>query len=359
MICSELDSIFELLKTYTTLKIFIGSFLLGISSGILGIFIILKKKALVGDALSHTVLPGIAIFYIIFQSTNELIIWFGALSSSILSLILMEIIKKYSKIRSDTILSLILASFFGLGNILIAYAQKGTEDCSIAVLEKFILGQIALISKENIISIGILTFLTIFTVALLWKEFKVFAFDEFFAKSIGLNNVLINLILNTLLIGLIVISLKITGIILTSAFLIMPGVAARQISDKLSTNIIIASVMVFLSSFIGIIINLIIKDVPTGPIIIVINTIFIILTCLFSPKYGIIKKLLKQKKYRNKIKKFKQLIHFYYHNKYDNDEESKIENFLFKENYLYRKKNKIIITTKGIHLVENLINGKI
>ncbi|WAN63687.1 metal ABC transporter permease 2/2 [Candidatus Phytoplasma rubi] len=269
----------------------------------------------------------------------------------------MEVIKRYSKIKSDTILSLILASFFGLGNVLIAYAQKGTNDCSIAVLEKFILGQIALISQTHVIMVSIITFLTILTIVFLWKELKIFTFDESFSQIIGFNNIILKLILNTLLIGLVIISLKITGIILTSAFLIMPGIIARYISDKLLTNIIIVSIISFLSSFIGIIISLNILNMPTGPIIIVVNTLFILLTCLFSPKYGVLKKFWKQKKYQNKIKKFKKLIHFYHKEEYD--EFQKKDFFLFDEKYLTKKSKEIKITPKGINLVENLINGEI
>ncbi|WP_323847597.1 MAG: metal ABC transporter permease [Phytoplasma sp.] len=354
----NLESFFNTLNTYTTLKIFIGSFLLSITSGILGIFINFKKKTLIGDVLSHSVLPGIALAYIFFQSTNEWVIWIGAFGASIISLFLIEIMKRYSTIKSDTVLSLILASFFGLGNVLIAYAQKNTQDCSIAILEKFILGQIALMSEYHVVTISIITFLTLTTIFLLWKEFKVFAFDELFAKSMGFNNIILTVILNTLLIGLIIISLRITGIILTSAFLIMPGIIARHISNKLLTNIIIVSLISFLSSYIGITINLQIDNMPTGPIIIIVNTIFIFLTCLFAPRYGVFKKFLKQKKYQRKIKKFKQLIHFYHNNKAH--EMQSLESFLFEEKYLCQNtKNKIRITPKGSDLVKNLINGEI
>ncbi|KND62678.1 metal ABC transporter permease [Candidatus Phytoplasma phoenicium] len=353
----DINSIFGLLATSTSFKICLGAFLLSMTSGILGIFISLKNKALLGDMLSHAVLPGIACSYIWFRTTNEWVIWLGAIGASIISLSLMELIKRYSKIKTDTILSLIMASFFGLGNVLIAYAQKVATDSSIAILEKFLLGQIALISEEHVKIISMITLLTFLTITFLWKEFKIFTFDEFFAKSMGFNNILISFILNSLLIGLIIISLKITGIIVTSALLIMPGVIARYLSDKLSTNIFIVTVIAFLSSFISIIISLHIDNMPTGPIIVIINTIFILLTYLFAPKYGILKRFFKQKKYKQQIKKFRQLIHFYHHNTYY--EIPKLESFLFKEQYLYKTPHQIIITAKGIQLVENLINGRI
>lgn len=354
---NDIKSIFGLFTTLTSLKILLGAFLLSMTSGIVGLFIILKNKALLGDMLSHAVLPGIAFAYIFIRSTNECVIWVGSIGASIVSLILMETIKRYSKLKSDTIISLIIASFFGLGNVLISYAQKGSEDSSIAVLEKFILGQIALISKGHVKIIIFITILTLFMIAFLWKEFKIFTFDEFFAKSMGFNNILIAFILNSLLIGIIIISLKLTGIIITSALLIMPGVIARYLSDKLLINVFIVSIIAFFSSFIGVLVSLSIDNIPTGPVLVVINVIFILLTYLFAPKYGILKIFLKQKRYKQKIKKFRQLIHFYHHNTYHEIE--KLEPFLFQEKYLYKTPNKIIITSKGIELVENLIKGKI
>ncbi|MDV3198406.1 MAG: metal ABC transporter permease [Vigna little leaf phytoplasma] len=353
---NDCRTFFYLIQSHTVIKIFIGSFFLGIASGIIGIFISFKKKSLIGDTLSHAVLPGIALSYIWFHSTSEQIIWCGAFISAFISLFLIELIKKYSRLKSDTILSLILSSFFGLGNVLIAYIQKKTEDCSIAVLEKFILGQVALISGKNVQIICLISFFIILITILFWKELKLFTFDENFAQSVGFNRLLLTSLLNTLLIVLITTSLKITGIIFTSGFLIIPGVITRYLSDKLATNMFLVSIIAFFSSILGIILSLQITNLPTGPIIIVINTFFIILTCLFAPKYGMIRKFWQRRKYQQKIKKFKQLIHFYHHCLTRN---IVFAPFLFKEKYLQQEGSKIIITTKGIELVENLIQGRI
>jgi ABC-type Mn2+/Zn2+ transport system permease subunit len=340
---------------YTFFKVLISICLLGLSSSLLGIFIILKKQSLLGDSISHSVLPGIALVYMYVRNTNEWVLWLGSILASIFCLFLMDIIKKYSKIKSDTILSLILSSFFGLGNVLICYIQNNIEDNKIAVLEKFILGQISLISFQNVVNIGIVSLITLIFVIILWKELKIFIFDEAFAKSAGFNTKIINIILNFLLISVIIISLKLIGIILTSAFLIMPGIIARQFSDKLNWNIFISVFITFLSGLIGSIISNQIKHMPTGPIIIVIMFCFFILSVLFAPKYGILKKYFKTKKYQAKISKFQKLIHFYYKNEYFNFQE--LETFLFKEKYLIFENNKIIITKKGINMIENLISG--
>ncbi|WP_308705375.1 metal ABC transporter permease [Candidatus Phytoplasma meliae] len=340
----------------STLKIFLGISLLGFAAGILGVFVILKQKALLGDAVSHTVLPGIAISYLFFHKTAIWVIWLGSFGAALVSLFLMEIMKRYSKIKIDTILSLLLSSFFGLGNVLIAYAQKGSQDSSIAVLEKFIFGQVALISKDDLIYIAIASLIVLVVVFCLWKELKIFIFDEVFAKSMGFNNIFISVIFNTLLIGVIVISLKITGIILTSAFLIMPGVIARQMSDKLLINLMIASCIMVFSGLFGVLVSTLNANVPTGPAVIVTTAILLFIVFLFSPKYGVLPRKFKNYCYQKKIRKFKQLIHFYKHLTYFNVLE--IDAFLFEEKYLSKQQEQVIITAKGIHLVENLIDGR-
>ncbi|WP_349401637.1 ABC-type manganese/zinc/iron transport system, permease protein [Candidatus Phytoplasma solani] len=353
----KLNDIINILIQYSTIKIFLGIVLLGFAAGILGNFVILKQKALLGDTISHTVLPGIALSFIYFGKTDIWVIWIGAFGAAIVSLFLMEVIKRYSKIKSDAVLSLILSSFFGLGNILIAYAQKNNKNSSIAVLEKFILGQVALIETSDVWLIAIGSLIILIVVFLLWKELKVFFFDEIFAKSIGFHNLVISVIFNTLLIGVIVISLKITGIILTSAFLIMPSIISRQISNKLAVNVIISSFIMVFSGFIGVVVSTCNANVPTGPAVIVVTAIILFIACLLNPKYGVIQQKLKHYRYQKKIQKFKQLIHFYKYNEYFDSQEIKI--FLFKEQYLIKQQEKILITTKGIKVVENLIDGRV
>ncbi|QTX02580.1 ABC-type Mn/Zn transport system permease protein [Candidatus Phytoplasma luffae] len=337
-------------------QIFISCFLLGIAAGITGLFMVLQKKDLLGDTLAHTTLPGIATSYILFRQNKLWVIWLGAIFSSLLTLFLIEIIKKYSKIKLDAILSFVMISFFGLGNVLMSYILSNNEDSSIANLEKTILGQAALMNSNDHLIVKIITFLTIFTIIIFYKELKMFTFDSLFSQSIGFNNVFIIFIFNILLIGVIIISLKVTGIILTSALLILPGVISRQISDQLFNNIIIICFISFFVNLSGVIISILIKNIPTGPVITVITTFLVFLVFLFGPKQGIVKKYFQQMKYKKKIRKFRQLIHFYNTKKYYSID--KIDFFLFKKGYLYMECDKILMSQKGSELVENLINGK-
>ncbi|KAB8121823.1 MAG: ABC-type Mn/Zn transport system permease component [Candidatus Phytoplasma cynodontis] len=345
------------LFNYTFLKVLLGIYFLGCGASLLGIFIILKKQSLVGDAVSHTVLPGIALIYIWVKDTNEFVLWIGSILGAFVSLFIMEIIKKYSKIKIDTILSLVLSSFFGLGNVLICFIQNRMPDNKIAVLEKFILGQSALISFKSVVYTGIITIIILISVLLLWKEFKIFIFDELFAKSIGFRTNIISFILNILLISIVVSSLKLIGIILTSAFLIIPGIIARQFSDHLNVNIYISIFITLLTSFIGAIISNEIKHMPTGPIIIVIMFLFFLFSIILAPKYGILKNYLIKRKYQKEIIKFKRLIYFYHKNQNFNIQKKDL--FLFEQKYLIFSKNKILITKKGLKIIEKLINGDV
>ncbi|MDO7983728.1 MAG: metal ABC transporter permease [Pigeon pea little leaf phytoplasma] len=339
---------------YTNIKLLTGTSLLGCASGIIGIIMIFRKQCLLGDTIAHTILPGIVIMYLLTQKTNEWVLWVGAFISSIIAIGLIELIKKYSILPIDAILSLILSSLFGLGNILISIAQKISANNKIAVLEKFILGQIALISYNNIIYITIVTVITGIIIIFLWKEFKIFIFDSTFTRSIGFNIKLINFILNMLLISIIIISLKLMGVILTSSFITLPGIISLQFSNKLHITAILSAIITAIVSLIGIFISYQIPHMPTGPIIIIITDILIIATLLLAPKRSLITKYIKQKKYLKNLKKFKSLINIYLKNKCSED--INLEKFLFQQKYLICINKKIIITSKGKRIIQKLIN---
>ncbi|MDV3181391.1 MAG: metal ABC transporter permease [Sweet potato little leaf phytoplasma] len=342
---------------YTNIKLFTGAALLGCASGIIGIIMILRKQCLLGDTIAHTILPGIVVMYLLTQKTNEWVLWIGAIISSIVAIGLIELIKKYSILPIDAILSLILSSLFGLGNILIALAQKISYSNKIAVLEKFILGQIALISYNNVVYITIMTIITSVIIIFLWKEFKIFIFDSIFTRSIGFNIKLINFILNILLISIIIISLKLMGVILTSSFVTLPGIISLQFSNKLHINAILSAIITAIVSLIGIFVSYQIPNIPTGPIIIIITDILIIATFLLSPKKSLITKYLRHKKYLKNLQKFKSLINIYLKNTCN--KKINLEKFLFQQKYLICINKKIMITSKGEKIIQKLINKEI
>jgi ABC-type Mn2+/Zn2+ transport system permease subunit len=349
----------------------IGIAFLGLSSSILGVFVVLNKKALVGDVLSHVSLPGIVFAYYLHEliigpyyikKPGILVLIIGAFAISMIALFLIEIIKKYSHIQYDAILALILSSFFGLGQILLSIIQQKTSNPFIAQLEKLTLGQIASISKNDVYTVVFISFLVLIIIFLFKKELKIFIFDPSFAQSVGINVTFMKNIINILVIIVVIIGLRIAGIILMSAFMIAPAISSRQWSDNLKINIFLASLFSLIAGFLGAILSVIdmgVQHVPTGPIIVIFLSLFVFVSLYLAPKHGILKTYFQSKKYQKKIQKYKFLIHIY--NQKDKKihyENYNLNSFFLKQKYLIYSQNKIILTFKGQKLVEQLIKGE-
>ncbi|CAP18191.1 ABC-type Mn/Zn transport system, permease component, fragment [Candidatus Phytoplasma mali] len=346
------------------LKILLGTSCLAITAGFLGVFLVLKKQALVGDALSHSCIPGIVIVYLITNEFDDKYLFLGAFIASFLVLFLIEIIKKYTKkIKYDAILTLLLSSFFGLGKVLLSYAQIHAPDTKISRLDKFFLGQAASISHQQLKIIIIIFIVVFFIITLFWKELKLFIFNEEYATIIGIKPKIMNFIINSLTILVVIIGLQIVGVILISSLIIAPGLIARNWSNRLSLNFLIAGFCSIIASILGVLISsfkINESTIPTGPAITLILSIFVFLSLLLAPQNGIIKNNYRHYHYKKKIIIFKKLIHFYTNkNDLNNLNIEKINPLFFEQGYLILKENKIHFSIKGKKLVKELIEGRI
>ncbi len=349
----------------------IGIAFLGLAAAILGVFVVLNKKALVGDVLSHVSLPGIVLAYFLHSlivgpdSVKQPGIWvliIGAFIISMIALALIEMIKKYSPIQYDAILALILSAFFGLGQTLLSVIQQKNANPSIAQLEKLTLGQIASMSKNDVYTVVIITLLVLTIIFLFKKELKIFIFDPSFSQSVGVNAKIMKNIINVLTITVVIIGLRIAGIVLMSAFIIAPAISARQWSDKLKINIFLASLFSLIAGFLGTIFSVIDigwQHVPTGPMITIFLSFFVFISLYFAPKNGILKTHLQSNQYQKQIKKYKFLIHIYNQKDQQIEHENYPQEALFLEQkYLTYHHKKITLTAKGQQLVEKLMKGE-
>lgn len=349
----------------------IGIAFLGLAAAILGVFVVLNKKALVGDVLSHVSLPGIVLAYFLHglimgddsvKQPGILVLIIGAFIISIIALSLIEMIKKNSPIQYDAILALILSAFFGLGQTLLSIIQQTNANPSIAQLEKLTLGQIASMSKKELYTVFIIALLVLTIIFAFKKELKIFIFDPSFSQSVGVNVKIMKKIINVLTIIIVIIGLRIAGIVLMSAFIIAPAISARQWSDKFKINIFLASLFSLIAGFLGTIFSVIDigwPHVPTGPIITIFLSLFVFISLYLAPKHGILKKHLQSNQYQKKIKKYKFLIHIY--NQKDQQIEHEnypLETSFLEQKYLTYNQKKITLTAKGQQLVEKLIKGE-
>lgn len=302
-------------------KISITIALLGFVTGALGVFIVLKKQALVGDAIAHSSLPGVMLAYLIFNQRRLEILIIGAMIFAIISMALFNFIKKYSKIKNDAILAIILSGMFGLG-IALYEIVKIIPGSGKAGLVSYIYGQTAtILNKDMYMLIGINIFVLL-VVILLWKEFKLSIFNEEFGQTLGFSNRLINSLLGFITVIVVVSGIEMVGVVLISALLIAPAVSARQWSDRLSVNVILAGFIGAGSGALGAYMGNELS-IPPGPAIIIVLSIVVVFSLFFAPKKGIVSKNIRNNIYKRKVKKYGTLINIYNGNSVSTERQTK------------------------------------
>ncbi|HVL23526.1 MAG TPA: iron chelate uptake ABC transporter family permease subunit [Thermomicrobiales bacterium] len=222
----------DLIFDYTLRNVALGSMLLGIVSGVLGGFAVLRRQGLLGDTLSHAALPGICIAFMVTGARTPLVLLIGAgIAGWIGTMLLLRIVRD-TKLSEDTALGVILSVFFGVGILLLTVIQQ-RNDATQAGLDRYLFGQAAALVADNVRTFAILGAAALVVVALFYKEFKLLSFDPEFAASLGLPTRALDILLTSLLVVAVMIGLQTVGVVLMAAMVIGPGAAARQWTDNL------------------------------------------------------------------------------------------------------------------------------
>jgi manganese/zinc/iron transport system permease protein len=277
----------------------LGITLLGIGSAYVGTFSFLDKKALLGDAISHAVLPGICLGFILAGEKNPLYIVTGAFLSGALATFLSSWLKKNTKLSEDAIIATILSVFFGIGIVLLTGLQKSGNP-EIAGLNSFIFGNAIGISETDLFIYGGLSLSIIVVLTLLLKEFRLMVFDPGYGKAIGFPMESIRFLFNVLMILAVVIGIQAIGVVLMAALLITPGAAARFWTDRLHPLLILAASFSILSGILGTYISFVLPQMPTGPWVVVFLSLIALLSFMFSPKSGIVFRYFSRRTYLRK-----------------------------------------------------------
>ena len=276
-----------ILQSYTTQMVLLGTALLGLASGIAGTFAVLRKESLIGDGLSHAALPGVVIAFLLTGIKDIEVLITGAALSSIAAAWLITITVENSKIKFDGALATILSAFFGLGMVLLTYLQS-LNNAGQAGLSKFIFGQAATILARDVYITSAAALIIIVLTALFWKELKLISFDVEYAKTLQIPVTFTLILYRSLLIMTIIIGIQSVGAILISSLLIAPAVGARQWTNKLGTMCILAGFFGMISAIGGTIWSTTVQKLPTGPAIIVILSVIVLLSLIFAPNRGIL-----------------------------------------------------------------------
>lgn len=290
----------ELLQEPTFWVIALGTGLLGATSGILGSFAVLKNQSLLGDAISHAALPGIVLAYLFTGEKSSIVLLSGAIVSGIIGSYFVNDLIRNTRLKTDTALGIVLSVFFGVGMMLLTYVQK-LQDANQAGLDRYLFGQAAtLLQKDVMVMLGFLI-PSILLIIVFWKEIKLILFDTEYAKTIGIPTRKINLLITLLIVVIIVMGLQTVGVVLMSALLLAPAAAARQWTNSLSKMLWIAAIIGAFSGIFGSLISATQNNLPTGPVIVLIVSVIVLISLFFAPNRGLIAKYMsnkeKQKQY--------------------------------------------------------------
>jgi manganese/zinc/iron transport system permease protein len=282
------------------LFVVIGMILLGISSATIGTFAFLQKRALTGDAIAHSVLPGVCLAFMLFDTRNLWVLLGGAFVTGWLSIVCVDMITKHSKLKADTAIGLVLSVFFGVGILLLTYIQQ-SGNAAQSGLNNFLFGKAAAMHPDDIKTMGAVSVIIIFMVWLFFKEFKVLSFDPAYAKSAGLPVNMLQILLTTLTVLAVAAGIQAVGVVLMAAMLITPSAAAKYWTNNLKKMIFLSILFAITGSVIGAYVSYIDNKMPTGPWIVMMISCIAVLSILFAPKKGAVSKFIIRRQYLNKM----------------------------------------------------------
>ncbi len=265
-------------------KALFTSVMVGIICGVIGSFIVLRGMSLIGDAISHAVLPGVAISYML-----GINFFYGAVVTGMLTAVGIGFINQNSRIKNDSAIGIVFSSAFAIGVILIAQANSSID------LNRILFGSVLSVKTSDMWMTLIIGAIVLLTVIIFYKELLVSTFDPTFAASYGLPNKFIHYLVMILLTLVTVASLQTVGIILVVAMLITPASTAYLLTNRLSTMIVLASFFGAMSSIIGLYFSFE-YNLSSGAVIVLVATTLFLLAFFFSPKEGLITRSLRSKK---------------------------------------------------------------
>jgi manganese/zinc/iron transport system permease protein len=327
-----MNDLFSFLSDFTIRNVVLGAALLGITSGILGSFAVLRQQSLLGDALSHAALPGVALGFLAAGGRNLVAILLGALISGALAASYALVLTRRTRLKNDAALGSVLSVFFALGIVLLTYIQN-QNNAGQAGLESFLFGQAATIVPSDIVTMLVISALCLGLVTLFWKQFKVLSFDSGFAASLGFPTLALEFTLTLMIALAIVMGLQLVGVVLMAALLIAPAVAARQWVGRLGHMVILAAVFGAMSGIAGSLISATGRGLATGPLIVICASFLVFFSLLFAPQRGLVWEAFNFQRNRRTLRSQQVLVDLYKLANEHNDPNYKTEFGMLKSYY--------------------------
>jgi len=295
---SELPTWAELLETltlragYNTNIVILGTTLLGLSAGVIGSFALLRKRSLTTDALSHATLPGIGLAFLgavaLGADGRSLpVLLAGAAATGALGVVCIQAILRYTRLREDAAIGIVLSVFFGAGIVALSYIQANAPSGA-AGLNHFIYGQTAAMGARDAVLMGAIAVVAVVSTLLLSKEFALVCFNDAFARVDGWPVGRIDLLMMSLVVIVTVAGLQAVGIILVVAMLIIPPVAARFWTERLWLLLLLAGAIGAASGYLGSVVSALLPRQPAGAVIVLTAGSIFALSMIAAPARGVL-----------------------------------------------------------------------
>ena len=266
-------------------KVIMGIAIIGAVSGVVGTFSFLRKKTLIADAISHSVLPGICLGFMFAGTKDPIVLLTGALVIGWISVWLIDYLSSTTKLSADTAIALVSTLFFAIGSVLLSVISK-SQNAEQTGLKNFLFGKAATMTTFDVEVFTVVSIAIFVLVILFFKPFQLVCFNHEFAKSIGVKVKRMEFLLSTLTVMTVAIGIQAVGVVLMSALLIAPAASARYWTNRLPIMIFLAALFGTFSSVIGVMLSTMKNNMPTGPWIVFSLFTFTLFTLLFAPHKG-------------------------------------------------------------------------
>ena len=285
---------------YTTYIVLAGTALLGACSGMVGTFAVLRRRALMGDALAHAALPGVCLAFLVVGERSLPALLFGALVTGLLGILVVAGLRFGTRIKEDAAIGIVLSVFYGAGIALSRTIQNQTARGSRAGLDSYILGKTSWIVESDVYVIAVASLLSLLVILLLFKEFMVVSFDTGFAHVQGWPAARLDLLLMLMVAVTVVIGLPVVGVVLMAALLIIPAAAARFWTDRLGVMLALAAMFGALTGAGGTLISSHFAW-STGPSIVLAGAGLFVASMLLGPRRGLLRQLWVEREFRRTV----------------------------------------------------------
>jgi len=290
----------------TLLTVLAGTMVLGLVSGALGCFAVLKRHSLLGDALAHAALPGVCLAYMLgawsgLDPKHPLLLLGGALATAWIGTLIILGITRTTRLKQDAAIGIVLSVFFGGGMVLLTLLQHmgGAQQ---AGLDKYLFGQAAALTRGDVGTMMVFGGVVLAAIVIWFRPFKLMIFDPTHAASLGIPVRRFEILLVSLLVVAVVLGLRTVGVVLMASMLVTPAAAARQWTDRLGVMVVLAGALGMAAGAAGALVSAMEARLPTGPLIVLAATAIVALSLLASPRRGLVWAWVRRRRNRRRVR---------------------------------------------------------